>query len=1058
MKNSIKKLINLILVISFLFTNFSVAFAISGEVSIINDEKPPTVEENQSIIEESQSVAEENQSIIEGNQAKIEQELDTSEETIENKEEPEKNEEKKESSEDKVENNDIQEKIVFSEEDMALIQKYKDILAQHNNQDYLSEATTDEIISKLNIEYEDENAFHPSISITNLGEKGYIKVDITSHINPVRSMRMSLNPKAELVESFYSDMQISRIETIIDSLEKDIYSNLENGENIPALSEISKAMLEELRLFKPYYSLRNKNISVLNINNNISIANTLDEVIDTYLILKVNDESVMGEELFTIDLNSEMSSYNVRVTGEDLFEDESLEDFNERESLFQPSLFDENASMRAFRQSRLSLATSGANDWQIVDKKYVGNSQNNKTGFKNTTFENYNSLWIQKNVVPTDVENEFKIYLSISKRAGWDELLKEAEFKVTTSRRYHYPKYSVGDIVLRIIGNDGTVEADPANGGNSYQTTVTFSRGGRTIATRRLIYYGTVPNCNNATGFISINGINFIASQSVNLQGNGLSFDINLDALENAGIHFLVPPVQLSHVDDLLGDYLIYKGEEYVDGTVTYTEGNHSLRWNIGENPAVKVVTVSSGGGLTGYYYNVAQLVYKVKLDVEKDGFNSCADNMHSRVGDPESYFTNKSATLRYSRAWAGDPLGTLYQAEFQKPAVRGLLYDIKIKKVDENGQVLVGEKRAKFKITNAKTENFIVEGEVDDNGLVEVRDLPWGDYKIEETSGPFKFPYKYETGSQTITLCYTTDKQDLVQSDKPENKIYADKQGYAIKNLPLVGKVKISKTVETNLTGQEKRNLENTDFTINLTLKQKDHTDVERPVSGTFNSSKGTITFDGNGKVSFIIKHGQEVTIDKLPVGATLSVEEGETDLPFIVEYSSDNLTVEKDQEASMTITNKYFVYDFSILKVDEETKASLKGATFTIYKSNENGDKLDEVVSQTTGQDGLVTFNDLAPGIYIIEETKTPDGFIAKVSKWTLTVDGTGQGMIKDENDNVLAKEIVEGVDRFTIENTPGTELPTTGGRGVTVIKIVGALIFVVALFFLIRKKKEK
>ena len=61
-------------------------------------------------------------------------------------------------------------------------------------------------------------------------------------------------------------------------------------------------------------------------------------------------------------------------------------------------------------------------------------------------------------------------------------------------------------------------------------------------------------------------------------------------------------------------------------------------------------------------------------------------------------------------------------------------------------------------------------------------------------------------------------------------------------------------------------------------------------------------------------------------------------------------------------------------IKKVDDFGK-TLEGAEFKLYKKDNAGDIGDEIDSKITGEDGLVTFDKLALGKYVIKETKAPD-----------------------------------------------------------------------------------
>ena len=63
-------------------------------------------------------------------------------------------------------------------------------------------------------------------------------------------------------------------------------------------------------------------------------------------------------------------------------------------------------------------------------------------------------------------------------------------------------------------------------------------------------------------------------------------------------------------------------------------------------------------------------------------------------------------------------------------------------------------------------------------------------------------------------------------------------------------------------------------DFTFNITMKTPDGS----PLTGSYGytgSSNGTITFDADGKASILLHSGQTISINRLPVGTTYTVEE---------------------------------------------------------------------------------------------------------------------------------------------------------------------------------------
>lgn len=378
-----------------------------------------------------------------------------------------------------------------------------------------------------------------------------------------------------------------------------------------------------------------------------------------------------------------------------------------------------------------------SNEWQIVSEKYSGREQANKKGY-DIDKDGIDDVYYQKNVIPTGVENEFRVYMGITKRMTWDELLAGSEFGVTTSKKYK----TEGALEDKIVGNDAPISPGKStSGGNNYEAVVNFTRGGKVVHTYKGWYHGTTPNCSNGTGYIFLKSLNtnLIASCGVNLHngsggtGGQLSYTINLDTMENKGILFAVEDIVVDSVQDTMGGtYIDYEGIESCDGTNTTSDS--TLTWNPVSNGA-SGVQVKEGNRLTGYYYNIHQLVYKVHLKVEQEGFNSCAQNMNSKVSDKESYQTNQQAILN---CHMGTHSGN---TQFQVPYVRGLLYDLEFQKIVKDSKVSISGIR--FTVNRKQEGSLIAETltksdqqTTDDNGWIKFHNLPWGTYTLQELAG----------------------------------------------------------------------------------------------------------------------------------------------------------------------------------------------------------------------------------------------------------------------------------------------------------------------------------
>ena len=195
-------------------------------------------------------------------------------------------------------------------------------------------------------------------------------------------------------------------------------------------------------------------------------------------------------------------------------------------------------------------------------------------------------------------------------------------------------------------------------------------------------------------------------------------------------------------------------------------------------------------------------------------------------------------------------------------------------------------------------------------------------------------------------------------------------------------------------------------------------------------------------------------------------------------LEYGNDpDNTTETTPSEAKTPT-----YPLNIKKTDHKTSGLLASAKFSLYTETEynkdadtrqaikvtgiNGNYVVDPTSENTVFESAATkigeneynlhVNGLAEGTYYLVETKAPDGFnkltapvvikITKsadtdVNKWTISKDGTV------ENDKII-----------DIENSTGSLLPSTGGRGAIAFAVIAALlVFGVAVSFIRDKRKE-
>ncbi len=124
---------------------------------------------------------------------------------------------------------------------------------------------------------------------------------------------------------------------------------------------------------------------------------------------------------------------------------------------------------------------------------------------------------------------------------------------------------------------------------------------------------------------------------------------------------------------------------------------------------------------------------------------------------------------------------------------------------------------------------------------------------------------------------------------------------------------------------------------------------------------------------------------------------------------------------------------------------------------------------IQKTTGSDGIISFDDLGEGTYILEETVTPKGYNtidpikftisfeapAKVTDgseectWTIVVD-------EDSENKTVNFSVQEGIFSTVVINQSGSLLPSTGGIGTTIFYVVGAILVIGAGILLVAKKR--
>ena len=110
------------------------------------------------------------------------------------------------------------------------------------------------------------------------------------------------------------------------------------------------------------------------------------------------------------------------------------------------------------------------------------------------------------------------------------------------------------------------------------------------------------------------------------------------------------------------------------------------------------------------------------------------------------------------------------------------------------------------------------------------------------------------------------------------------------------------------------------------------------------------------------------------------------------------------------------------------------------------------DHKMSESVDANGLVRFDGLGAGTYTIAETAVPAGYnTAAPVSLTVTFNENGEAKFSAEG-----ATYEDGVLKIKVVNKKGTELPSTGGMGTTILYVAGGIMVLLAGVYLITKRR--
>ena len=557
--------------------------------------------------------------------------------------------------------------------------------------------------------------------------------------------------------------------------------------------------------------------------------------------------------------------------------------------------------------------------------------------------------------------------------------------------------------------------------------------------------------------------------------------------------------VRLDNVTDPMGECI-----EYVAGSAQTNNGavsgENDLTWNIGDE--------SEGIERDGWMVGVAELDYRIRLvNFETGGFPT--------EDAVKTYATNGTTTLEYTvntssstGAGSGEP-GSI---EFKIPVVRGLLYDLVAQKTDDAEKALSGATFNVYKDGVSEPVQTVTTGE---DGQIVFKNLLWGTYTVKEISAPEG--YELATDEWNVTLCYTTNPADVVNSTVEPNNAMAVKSSAFVNPLQSITVPLTLNEVKTVKNGSADAG----DFSFTVTAGSQEAAELaglDKLTGGTYDSDSLTYTFTNGvelqADIQQEVRHANGITFSADNVGEIYTYTYAEVKgndpsyvydttqwkIEFIVgrtagdtgqlmvtynlykgnsaepeqtgTFTPSNMT---EKTATVSFTNTFVPLGLNVKKVVKNadgTESPLKGAKFVLTEAADSQAPASDIFTDSAmetalagalevGDDSTVKFYNLQPGkTYYIVETYAPAGYqISGPYKIVVDQDGNGATFYRDINDETGTH--IVAADRMlslAFEDALAPVIPSTGGIGNLPLYVAGTVTVAGSIVVARRPRNER
>ena len=453
------------------------------------------------------------------------------------------------------------------------------------------------------------------------------------------------------------------------------------------------------------------------------------------------------------------------------------------------------------------------------------------------------------------------------------------------------------------------------------------------------------------------------------------------------------------------GTYTLHEGEpltgyaRVADQTVTIDATGATITGGVVSPIALAIADPRAEGTVTvtktdDYQQPLAGVAFGL-FPVDANGATASTPAFTATTGDDgRAQFTNVPWTKYVLRELSGKDGYVKAEGDLKTFELGGPSFDagtvvneridgtVSVKKVDETGDALAGATFGLFPVdaSGVAASVPVMSATSGSDGVATFTNVHWGVYQVKETSAPEGY-----TLSDTA-LTVTVDAQHLTVA------------AGTVTDRPITGTVILTKTSDdgTPLAGVE--------FALYPVTKGPDGstTVADIPAMRALSDANGRVSFDS-------VRYGMYELRETKGLPGYLTMEK-----PLGVVVTADGATIDLGQ-----VVNTAERGAIRLLKTDAKSGEALAGATFAIYRVEEDGTVAEEPSdTQVSGADGIVSFENLTVGDYEIRETNAPTGWL--VSTDTISAKVSADGQVVDagrvNNERIRADIIAHKVDSQT------------------------------------------